>query len=131
MKIKVKKPVEIEVSWIRIEIPMRYEDEDVPYDFPLRKENWWRATVDLDTGKIHDWPQGVIGRMQTKVCDEGIYTLVGPDSGVLDVRRDYVPNGVVPGEYGDYVDLQINEDGVITNWPKKPNLEGFFQGEED
>jgi hypothetical protein len=30
--------------------------------------------------------------------------------------QDYVPHEIVPGEYGDYVELEINSDGAIDNW---------------
>jgi hypothetical protein len=42
------------------------------------------------------------------------------------VRDGYVPNDLVPGSYGDYVELSINEEGVITNWPKNPSVDEFF-----
>ena len=127
MKTKVKIEQEIEVSSILITVPVRFEEEDIPNDFPLRSVDVWEAKVAVDTGRIVGWPSGKTGDLYMKVCDEGTYTLLGLDGQVLAARRqEYVPHGIVPGEYGDYIDLKINADGVITNWPKKPDVSAFF-----
>ena len=61
-----------------------------------------------------------------KVVDMGTYRAI-----VGEVVEDYVPHGVIPGEYGDYVDFDIDENGVITNWPKHPDIRQFLnQGDE-
>lgn len=63
---------------------------------------------------------------RTKVADAA-----APDFGVLaTLENEYVPNGIVPGEYGDYIDLKINADGIITNWPKNPDCSKFFPEDE-
>jgi len=128
MKAFVKKEVEIEKIVIDIEI--RYvgdtDDDDVPSDFPLLNGNKWKATVMVGSGQILDWPVGETREMYCKVCDAGLYTLID-DSGEVVVTKDgYVPNGIVPGAYGDYVHLKISGDGVITNWPEIPKLGEFF-----
>ena len=41
MKTKVKIEQEIEVSSILITVPVRYEEEDIPNDFPLRSGAGW------------------------------------------------------------------------------------------
>ncbi len=127
MKIEARQRVEIEVTAIRIEVAVKYDAEDIPYNFPLRKGNMWEATVDIDTGKIRDWPVGQTGDMYMKVCDNGTYALLGPDGKEIAKREgEYVPNDVVPGEWGDYIDLHIDANGVITNWPKNPDVGVFF-----
>lgn len=115
-----------------LELAVRYDDEDISYDFPMRKGDLWKAKVELDTGKIVDWPAGKSGDLYMKVCDEGTYTLLD-DAGqkVAAIEQNYVPHGVVPGKYGDYVDLEISEDGTITNWPRKPDLSAFIEGDDD
>lgn len=127
MKAKVKTEIEIEVSAIRISVAVRYEEEDIPNDFPMRKADTWTATVAIDTGKIEHWPKGKAGNLRMKVCDEGCYTLLDKDGVEIKCRDGYVPHGIVPGEYGDYIDLKINSDGIITNWPKKPDISEFFE----
>jgi hypothetical protein len=127
MKATVKIEQEIEIKSIRLALAVRCEGEDIPNDFPMRNGEMWTATVEIDTGKIIGWPVGKSGSVKMKVCDSGTYTLIGADgSTVAEIGGDYVPHGVVPGEYGDYVNLQINADGVITNWPKNPDVSAFF-----
>jgi len=124
------RPTEIEVAFVSIEVPVRYGTEDIPDDFPLRRGDMWRATVNIDTGQIQEWPKGKSGRLQMKVVDEGSYTLLAPDGSVIDsIEQNYCPNAMVPGRYGDYVgrygdyvDLEINADGVVTNWPKHADV---------
>lgn len=128
--IKVKK--QVEVKTIIIDIQPRYigdsEDDDLPTDFPLLSSDkkTWLARVDVDTGIIRDWPQGEVREMFVKVCDQGLYTLLDENDQELCKIDGYVPNGIVPGEYGDYVELKIDANGVITNWPKRPDLSAFF-----
>ena len=72
MKITVLKPTEIEITHVRVEVPVRFQDEDMPFDYPLRDGNWWRATIDLETGQIESWPgTEEPTRFHMKVCDEG------------------------------------------------------------
>lgn len=139
MNVTVKLPQQIHITHIHISIPVRYDEEDISKDFPLRNGDLWEALVNIDTGKIEDWPKNACEqyRLSMKVCDEGTYTLLSDTvpngvkrfTQVAKLEQQYVPNGVVPGQYGDYVDLHIT-DGVITNWPKQPNVRAFF-GEED
>jgi len=132
MKITVTKPVEIEVEWITIHLPVRYEEEDIPNDFPLRNGDVWSAKVNLETGVIDGWPTGKSGKLEMKVCDEGVYRLHDAKGNIVgEIDQDYVPHGVVPGEYGDYVHLDIDENGQITNWPRKLNFSKFFGGNNE
>jgi hypothetical protein len=64
-----------------------------------------------------------------KVCDCGVYRLYDEDMFVLGEVDGYVPHGVVPGRYGDYISLDIQEDGTIANWKDKKSisLKGFFE----
>lgn len=127
MKIKVPVLTEITIVSIRVELGVNYDEEDIPNDFPLRTGDLWKAVINIDTGEIDGWPKGQSGRVQMKVTDSGSYFLID-DSGKIVAKResDYVPHGIIPGEYGDYVDLQINESGIITNWPKPVDLTAFF-----
>ncbi len=127
MKIKVNKPTEVDVESIRISVPVRYGDEDMPLDFPFRTGDLWDITVDLTTRKIKDWPSGWSRDVEMKVCDGGSYWLLDKAGSVIaSIEEDYVPNEIIPGEYGDYICLSIADDGTITNWPRKPNLSEFW-----
>jgi hypothetical protein len=108
---------EVDIKKVRVSVAVRYDEEDIPNDFPMRSGNMWNATIDIETGKILDWPQGKSGNLHMKVCDEGSYYLLDEnDEEVLSIEGDYVPNGLIPGTYGDYIDLKIDSTGTITNW---------------
>ena len=125
---KVQITTEVEIVNILIAVAVCYGDEDIPHDFPLRDGDMWKAVVEIDTGRILDWPKGKTGDMCMKVCDSGLYTLFGPGGHKIAELDGYVPHGVVPGEYGDYINLKINSDGIITNWPKQPDFSEFEKG---
>ncbi len=124
MKLKVKK--EVEAVWLKLEVAVRYDDEDIPYDFPFRNGNSWAVTIEIDKGRIMSWPKGYKYDLHMKVCDQGNYYLLDDnDEELASIEDDYVPNDLIPGSYGDYIELNINEDGYITNWPKNPSLSSF------
>lgn len=131
MKTKIKIEKEVEIKWVFIRIPIRYGDEDVPFDFPLRVGDIWEASINIDSGEIENWPKGKSGNLYAKVCDEGYYELIDEnDNSIGRIVDDYVPNDLIPGEYGDYVDLKIDKNGKITNWPQEPDVSEFFNNEE-
>lgn len=117
---------EIDVRFVRIIIPL--DDEDgIPERFPMLINGVWCVVVDIESGNIPDWPADYPFNLFAKVCDRGRYQLLGPTLEVLAWKdEDYVPHGVVPGQYRDYVKLDISADGTITNWPKEPDVGEFF-----
>lgn len=131
MKVRITRLIDIEVSYVRIVLPVNYEEEDIPNDFPLRDgEVWGPATVEIDTGRILEWPAGRPGSIDNmKVVDAGVYTLIGRDRKQIAERRDCAPNRLIPGHYGDYVTLHIDSSGVITNWPTEPDVSEFFESD--
>lgn len=133
MKALIPTTKEVEITHVLVTLPVRYGEEDIPNDFPLRQGKKWEAKIEIDTGKILGWPEGQAGEIEyMKVCDEGSYALLDAAGNVvLSIEQNYVPHGVIPGEYGDYVSLTINERGVITNWPKLPNICEFLKGGEE
>lgn len=133
MKVLIPTTKYIEITHVLVTLPVRYEEEDIPNDFPLRQGKKWEAKIEIDTGKILGWPEGQAGEIEyMKVCDEGTYQLLDADGKiVLEIVQNYVPHGVIPGEYGDYVTLKINGQGIITNWPKRPDICEFLKGGEE
>jgi len=126
MKAKVKsvRIETIEVSAVVMELPVLFNDEDIPNDYPHRSGDKWNITVDAATGKIRDWPKGVKSRnVRIKVHDAGSYCLLD-EAGMMIalVEQDYVPD-YIPGDLGDYVDFKIDENGVITNWDGDVEIE--------
>ena len=134
MKVTVPTTKEINVTHVLIEVPVNYGDEEIPFDFPLRNvhdlnnNDMWRARVNIDTGKIEGWPANAGARdLYLTVGDGGTYTLFAcTDVAVAKLDEQYVPNGLIPGRYGDTIELKIAADGTITNWPKHPDLDAFF-----
>lgn len=125
---------QIDITHIRVTAPVRYDDEDIPYDFPGRSGKTWTAEIDVATGAIRHWPKGRAGYMHMKVRDEGVYHALGADgAAVLSREDDYVP-GFFPGDhYGDYLIFNIDADGVIAGWRCDPSdLEDWAPvGEDD
>jgi hypothetical protein len=134
MKAIMLKPVEVEVSHVRLVLPVRHEDEVIPYNFPNRTGDKWEATIEIDSGKVIDWKgDGADYAMEMKVVDNGCYYLLSPDGSLISSKvADYVPNNLIPGSYGDYVELKIS-NGVITNWITMPSLSDFadFRNEDE
>lgn len=116
---------EVDIQSIEVILPVRYGDEDIPYDAPMRRGDMWQASIDIDTGVIYHWPQGKTLDMFMKVVDGGSYILRDGNDTIIAERNDYVPHGIIPGEYGDYVDFKIDATGRITNWPKNIDLSAF------
>lgn len=123
MKLRVIR--EVEASYVEITIPVRDED-DMPSDSPLLANGIWKATVNVSTGQIFDWPEGETLEFYIKVVDRGIYILKDIQGNQIGgIVQDYVPHSLIPGEYGDYIELKISDKGVITNWPSQGSLSDF------
>lgn len=85
----------------------------------------WCPIIDLDTGRIENWPQGTTASIHYKVCDDGDYELLDAERNVVKSIEGYVPGLMCPeGDgYGDYVIMEIAEDGTIGKW--KADLSDF------
>lgn len=136
-KIKVLK--EVEVKTLVVEAGARYwEDatvdgvEDENGDLiPCRDGDYWKPIIDLETGIITNWTQGVTADIYYKVCDDGTYKLLDVDGNEVVSIDGYVPDIMCPnGEgFGDYIIMKVGENGKIDNW-KVGNLSEFSQEEE-
>ncbi len=127
----VRIKTEIDISHLEIDVPVWYEEEEIPNDFPLRVGDRWSAKIDLDTHVVENWPKGRAGRLYLTVRDSGCYRLISRAGELVAERSDYVPNKLIPGEYGDVIDMTIDENGKITNWPANPSVEAFFENDDD
>lgn len=126
MKTTIKVKKEIEVKYCQLNVSVRYEDEDMPYDFPFRDGDMWNPLIDIDKGKIVDYEYDQTWKLHMKVTDSGSYYLLDKNKEVLlKIEDDYVPNKLIPGSYGDYIELDIATDGTITNWYENPSLKEF------
>lgn len=118
------------VTHLLVEFRPRYfEDgkvngkEDIDGDLvPGRDGDMIIWKIELESGKILGWPEGTTGKFYYKVCDEGSYFLLDASGEVVISMEDhYVPN--IIGEYGDYIDVEVDSLGVIQNW--NPDLQEF------
>lgn len=134
MKIKVMENVEKDVKSVLLQVAVRYwedatvngaEDTDGKL-MPFRKGDLWCPEIDVETGIIFNWPKGITADIHYKICDEGSYFLKNDHGLVAGIEDDYVPNGLIPGEYGDYIIMTVDENGHINEWPKNPNFDRFF-----
>lgn len=84
---------------------------------PCVDGNLWCPVINAETGQIVNWVKGTVANVHYKVCDEcGIK--ISEDGVVVYSDEDYVPDFLCPLEegYGDYIILDIDEDGYIKGW---------------
>ena len=146
MKIKQQIEIEKEAKYFTVNAGVRYwEDgevngiDDISYDeqqagvvprMPFAKldgkmtniapcgEYRWIFDIDIDEGNIVGWPKGVSASVHYKVCDDGSYGLKDAEGNVIVEKDMYVPDILCLGKdgWGDYIILDINEDGHIIDW---------------
>jgi hypothetical protein len=108
--IEVVEKKQVPVKYLQARCGVRYwEDATVN----------WCPKIELETGKIVEWPQGTTAHIHYKVCDDGDYKLLD-DAGNMVVHVDeYVPAIMSPGDSckcGDYVVMDVDADGLIQKW---------------
>lgn len=125
MKFTITRPVEMEISRIRIDCPYD-EDDEVP-SYVRENCNNFQCFINLESG-VMSYPKNIgPATVHIKAVDRGTYTLIGNDGCYVAELQDYVPHGVVPGSYGDYIELEIDEHNKVTNWPKQIDVSEFFK----
>lgn len=122
MKLTITETKEVNVEYLQAYCGVRYwEDgkvngeEDTEGKIPCREGDIWKPLIKLKTGKIINWTQGTKASVHYKVCDAGEYALLDADKNEVKRIDGYVPVIMCPGDsgYGDYVIMDINEDGQI------------------
>ena len=142
MKVIVNRPVEIDVKHLFVKARVRYPEDSTLRNLPeydwieddankpmmpcmsyvecnRRTSSWhWCPVIDLETGKIINWKQGVCASISYKVVDEFDCYITDSDDKIVARYNGYVPSFMAIDDegYGDYVYLTINEDGYIENW---------------
>lgn len=118
--------------YIEVEAGVRYwedatvndvEDEDGAL-IPFRKGDAWCPTIDLQTGKVLNWPSGTTADVHYKVCDDGRYWLLDRDFVRIAGREGYVPGAFLchgGSGYGDYIIMVIGADGRIADY-ERPSI---------
>ena len=128
MKVKVRIEKEIELKTMVVKAAPRYwedsvidgkDDTERGLYVPCKNGNIWNPHIDIDSGIITNWDNGVNANIHYKVCDECGYELLDNDGNVIISFEDgYVPKTLCPKEngYGDYIIMDIDENGKIENW---------------
>lgn len=126
-------PQTVAVKYLKAECGVLYwedatvngvDDEDGSL-IPCRVGDSWCPLIDLNTGVIEGWPEGVTANIHYKVCDDGRYALLDADRHEVRAIADYVPAIMCPGDggHGDYVIMTVGPDGLIENF--HADLEAF------
>jgi len=140
-------PIEIEITerkkinpvFLKVDAEARYyedaklngaEDSYEEPKVPFLIGRVWCPTIELETGKVIDWPEGLVADIHYKVCDQGCYRLLDVDRNVLVEKDGYVPDILCPGGngYGDYIIMKIDGAGQIENW--RVDLDDFTADDE-
>lgn len=114
-------------KFIEVEAGVRYwedatvngiEDEDGSR-IPCRNGDAWCPTIELATGKVLGWPDGVAADIHYKVCDDGRYWLLDAEGNRVATRDGYVPGDFLchgDSGYGDYIIMTVGGDGQIADY---------------
>lgn len=139
MKVTIKVDKEVDIKYCQIKAQVRYWD-DATVDgvedtegtlIPCREGELWCPLINIETGEIINWSKGVSAKVHYKVCDAGSYYLQDNDYVThLSIEDDYVPNGLIPGEYGDYIIMDIDMNGKIKQWKSRIDLSDFITEED-
>lgn len=116
-----------QAKYIEVDAGVRYWDDaslngepDTEGKIPFRKNDGWCPIIELATGQILDWPNGIEAKIHYKVCDSGLYWLLDQNKNrIAEWKGHYVPNDVLcpkANGYGDYIIMEIGKDGKILNW---------------
>lgn len=95
------------------------DDTDDNPSVPCRdREGRWTPLIDIDEGRVMNWPAGTTASVHYKVCDDGRYILLDHDKAEIVTLDGYVPQIMCPSDngYGDYIIMEIDGDGLIANW---------------
>lgn len=141
MKIKIVETKVVEVKYLQVSVGVRYW-EDAEVDgvedaegklIPCRVKDNWEPLIELETGKIINWKSSVTAKIHYKVCDDGEYALIDTHTKHVKKIQGYVPAIMCPegGGYGDYIIMNIDENGLIDNWNLEDDLSEFTETQEE
>lgn len=126
MKIKFSATIEFDIKYLQVEVGVRYwEDSDLNGEadenglMPCKDGEYWKPLIDIENGVVINWDKGNKANIHYKVCDDGSYSILGPNKELITSKKDcYVPKILCPKKegYGDYIIMDIDENGLIANW---------------
>lgn len=119
-------------------IPCAVRVKEEPQEHLLSDHYRWQPVIDIEEGRILDWPKGVTANVHYKICDNGTYEILDAEKNVIASADSYVPDVLCPAEegYGDYIIMTVLEDGTIEDWKCDEDLligivKGDFDYEDD
>ena len=129
MNIEITEKKKVDVKTLAVQANVMYwedseingvadEDGDLT---PLRSGDNWEPSVEIETGKIREWPIGTVASIHFKVCDGFSFRLLDENDQVVYTSEEgYVPKFFCPKDsgYGDYIIMDIDSSGVIQGWDK-------------
>lgn len=148
MKVKVKQVVVLDATTILVNANVRYWDDGeingvddhptmptMPCAVKGEDGYRWMPIIDIETGQIRNWRKGTTAEIYYKVCDEFECRIIDEKGGERCLIKDYegyVPEFMCPKDrgYGDYIIMDIDENGYIQDWDKEAVLE-FIENEEE
>jgi len=115
------------IGWEDADVDGESDDEDNPR-IPCVEDGRWNILIDIKTGHIVNWKQGVFACVCYKVVDDGIYTMYDNGMEKIDEYDGYVPNLMSLDDegWGDYINIRINEDGFIEDWPDTEDIRPYI-----
>lgn len=135
MKLTIKVKKEVDITTMLVKAKVRYW-EDASVDgvddeegtlIPCRQGEIWAPEIDIDTGKIRNWEQGKKAKVHYKVCDQCSFYIKDSEGNIVGKQEgEYVPGVLCPKDsgYGDYIIMDIDENGLIDKWKfKMPPVE--------
>ena len=132
MKIEMREIKEYEAVTLKVKAGVRYwedayingseEGDEDGLLIPCRDGDYWCPVIDIDSGVITNWQEGVTADIHYKICDDGEYSVLDANGDIL--HHDpgcYMPYVLdVPNDgYGDYIIMKVNKNGEIENWNAK------------
>ena len=125
MKISVVRRCTLEFNAIRVVAVLRHAPEDAPNGMFGLVGDTLSLVLNLDddacAAMIRGWT-GPAMSLHSKVCDRCSVYLLNGDDVVASREDDYVPAFMPGTHYGDYLILDIDEDGRVLNW-RRPSQE--------
>lgn len=156
MKITINKPTDFEAKFLKVDAGVRYWDDGYINDVEdcdsingspkmpcaefvgeqyriLRGRKWrWRPLIDIEAGQIVNWTKGTTANVHYKVCDDFQCEILDADKNVITSYEGYVPKVMCPKDngYGDYIIMDIDENGFIQGW-RKDLISRIIEEQED
>ena len=146
MNTDLQSKLEQEVCFLQISIPYNEEDHLITFDDGLMTElecdddfvppmfndedQLMEFVIDLKERKVIGWNANEYLRMWAKVRDGGTYTLLDANRQPIWQIRGYVPSKLIPPfekGYGDYIELAVEAEGTIVDWPQTPDFSDFVE----